>query len=122
MGHQWNEIDRGKPTEQWFSFFLFFSSFLSLHLSLSYMIYETRVSKCVESRSMAQVASRRPLIAEARVQSWVSPCGICGGQSGTWTGFSPSTLVSPCQFHSTDAPLHGKTKKETNHLHQRVAQ
>jgi hypothetical protein len=30
--------------------------------------------------------------------------------------FPPSTWVFPCQFHSTDAPLQGKTKK-TNHLH-----
>jgi hypothetical protein len=40
---------------------------------------------------MAQVVSRRPLTAEARV----SPCGICGGQSGTATGLSPSSSVSP---------------------------
>jgi hypothetical protein len=33
------------------------------------------------------------------------------GQSGTRTGFSPSTWVFPCQFHSTGAPLQGKTKK-----------
>jgi len=26
------------------------------------------------------------------------------GQSGTWTGFSPSTSVSPSQYHSTSAP------------------
>ena len=54
---------------------------------------------------MAKVVSRRPLTAEARVQSRVVPCGICGGQSGTGTDFSASTPVFSCQFHSTGAPL-----------------
>jgi hypothetical protein len=60
---------------------------------------------------MAQAVSRRPLTAEDRVRSRVSPCGICGGQSGTGKGFSPSTSVFPCQFYSTVAPLLVKTKK-----------
>jgi hypothetical protein len=75
---------------------------------------------------MAQAVSRRPLTAEARVRSRVSPCGICGVQSGNGTDFHPSTSVFPCQFHSTGAPLLGKMKKRTDnlslHLHHSVAQ
>jgi hypothetical protein len=52
---------------------------------------------------MAQAVSRRPLAAEARVYDRVNPCGICGGQSGTGTGFSLSSLVFPNQYHSTIA-------------------
>jgi hypothetical protein len=44
---------------------------------------------------LAQVVSLRPLTAEARVTVRVSPCGICGGQSGTGTGFSLSSSISP---------------------------
>jgi hypothetical protein len=61
-------------------------------------------------RAIAQPVSRRLPTSEARFRSWVSSCGICGGQRGTGTGFSTSTSVFPCQFHSTGAPLQGKTK------------
>jgi hypothetical protein len=72
-------------------------------------------------RVMAQAVSGRPLTAEDHVRFRVSPCGICSGLSGIGTGFFPSTSALPYQFHSTGAPLHGKTKK-TNHLYRRVAQ
>jgi hypothetical protein len=64
-----------------------------------------------KGRAMAQAVSRRPPTADAWVRSRVSPCGICGGQSGSGTGFSPSTSVFPCQFHSTGAPSLGKGQK-----------
>jgi hypothetical protein len=60
---------------------------------------------------VAQAVSRLHLTAEAWVRSRFSPCGICGGQSGTGTGFPPRTSGFPCQFHFTGAPLHVKTKK-----------
>ena len=52
---------------------------------------------------MAQEVSRRPLTAETRVRSQASQCEIGVGPSGTGTGFSPSTPVSTCQYHSIDA-------------------
>jgi hypothetical protein len=52
---------------------------------------------------MAQVVSRWPLTAEAQVHARVNPCGICGGQHGTGTGFSLSFLVLPSIYHSTVA-------------------
>ena len=53
---------------------------------------------------MISVVSRRPLTVEKRLRSQVSSCGICGGQSGTGTGFSPSISNFPCPYRYTDAP------------------
>jgi hypothetical protein len=44
---------------------------------------------------MAQAVSRQPLMVEARFRAQVGPCGICGVQSGTGTGFSLSSAVYP---------------------------
>jgi hypothetical protein len=55
---------------------------------------------------MAQAVSRRPLTAKARVRARIGPCGVCGGQSGSGTGFSTSSSVFSCQYHSTVA-AHG---------------
>jgi hypothetical protein len=58
----------------------------------------------VGGRTIAQAVSRRPLASEARVCSRVSPCGTCDEQSGTSTGFSPSSSVFLRQYHSTVTP------------------
>jgi hypothetical protein len=44
--------------------------------------------------AIAQAVSRRPLTAEARLRALISPCMICGRQSGPGMGFSPSSSVS----------------------------
>jgi hypothetical protein len=55
-------------------------------------------------RAMTQAVSHRPLNAEARVRARVNRCGICGGQSGTETGFlrvlrfSPVNIIPPSLF------------------------
>jgi hypothetical protein len=56
-----------------------------------------------KGRAVVQVISCRPVTAEARVGARVNAYGICGGQSGTGTGFSPSSSVFLCQYHSTVA-------------------
>jgi hypothetical protein len=50
--------------------------------------------------AVAQTISRRPLTAEVRVRTRVNSCGICGAQSSTGRGYSPSSSVLPCQYHS----------------------
>jgi hypothetical protein len=52
---------------------------------------------------MAQAVSRRPLTAEPQGRVRVSPCGTCGGQGGTATGFSPNSSGFLCQYHFTVA-------------------
>jgi hypothetical protein len=109
MEHQWNEIDRGKPTTRRKT--CPSATLSTTNLTRTWPVIEPRASDAhVTSfgRAMAQAVSRRPFTAKARVRSRVGPCGICGGQNGTGTGFSPHISVFPCQFHSTGAPLQGK--------------
>jgi hypothetical protein len=53
--------------------------------------------------AMALVITGWPLTTEVWVHASVSPCGVCGGQSGTVTGYSLSSSVFPCQYYSTMA-------------------
>jgi hypothetical protein len=56
-------------------------------------------SLCYTSRmAVDQVVSRWPLTVEARVRDRVSPCEICGGQSGTGTGFPLSVSFHHCSM------------------------
>jgi len=48
---------------------------------------------------MAQVVSRQPLTAEGWVHTLVNPCGICGGQSGSWGFLRVLRLSLSISFH-----------------------
>jgi hypothetical protein len=54
-------------------------------------------------RAMGQAFSCLPLTTETWIQFYSIPCGICGGQSGTVTGFSLSAFGFHYQlrFHNT---------------------
>jgi hypothetical protein len=62
-----------------------------------------KITNVAFGRGIAQAVSHRPYISETWVRELVSSCGICGGQSDTGKGFSQSSLVFPCQHHSTVA-------------------
>jgi len=53
---------------------------------------------------MVQAVSHWPVTPEVRVRSHANSCEVNGGPSGTGTGFTLSTSVLPCQYHSTNAP------------------
>jgi hypothetical protein len=48
-----------------------------------------------EHYAMTQAVTCQPLNKEHQIQSLVSPCGICDGQSGTGTSVFPGTKVFP---------------------------
>ena len=70
--------------------------------------------------AIAQAVSCFPFTAEVLVRSQASPRDICGGQSGTVTGFSLSTSVSPVTiippFFHTHLHLHFDLTRRTNAL------
>ena len=51
--------------------------------------HKTLIVQITTERAMAPAVSRRLLTAEAWVRTQASPREICGGQSGTGTGFCP---------------------------------
>jgi len=58
---------------------------------------------CLNKASLEKTVIRQTVIAEDRVRYQVIPCEICDAKNYTWTGFSPSTSILPCQYHSTNA-------------------
>ena len=63
--------------------------------------YGLNLSIKIRLTLIVQVVSCRRLAAAARFRSKVSPCEICGGLSGTWTGLQiPPVSTIPSMFHS----------------------
>jgi hypothetical protein len=79
----------------------------------------------LNGRAMAEAVSRRPVTAEAWLRSRVSPCAICGGQSGTGTVLSPEYFGFPLSISFHRCSITKKNEKETTYLshyfHHRVA-
>ena len=68
-------------------------------------------------RSWLWRLAARPLTPEGGLEPGIVCCRICGGQSGTETGFSPSTSVSSCDCHYTNV-THTHTRTHTHtHTH-----
>jgi hypothetical protein len=70
--------------------------------SLTLMREEYQATKN-NGRAMAHTVICRPVTAESWLRAHASQCEICGGQSGTGAGFSTSSSVFPCQYHSANA-------------------
>jgi hypothetical protein len=67
------------------------------------MLSQTQVSLHV-GHAVGQGVSHQSLTMEALVLAWGSLFEVCGGQGGTATVFSPSSVFS--WYHFTMAPTH----------------
>jgi hypothetical protein len=57
------------------------------YLNIIHNNINLQINLPIKYRAMAQAVSRATRISEVRIRSQFSPCEICGGQSGTGTGF-----------------------------------
>jgi hypothetical protein len=70
-----------------------------------------KIVKEEKGRAMAQAVSRWPPTSETRVRSQVSPCGICGGQSGTGTALFPEYFGFPLSISFHRCSITWKSEK-----------
>jgi hypothetical protein len=61
---------------------------------LTYLFFLDLIMTIMFGRAVAQAVSRRFPTAAARVRAQIRSCGICGGQSGTGTGFLRALLFT----------------------------
>jgi hypothetical protein len=99
------------PVQHLHPFYIFQTYFLQIHFNITlpptlrysgwfifFRLTELNLYVFTSGRAIIQAFSRQALTAEARVCARVNPYGICGGQSGNGTGFSPISSVFSCQY------------------------
>jgi len=75
---------------------IFLNSIYLLYLFIHSFIQSIiQLLSTFSGHARAQAVSHRHLTAKARVRPQTSPWGICGGRSGSGTGYSPCTSAFP---------------------------